>query len=228
MRNVMMKFTNWLRTRLKILKNKRFRPFCLCPPDVMFVTRGSKNSLFVVFDSLSNFGCGQWCKLWIYQSHPMCWLAGKSISFARSFLCPFIFCWMVGHFLLRIATRRRDSQGGKPHCTLFLSSCYENLCVLQLGISLATLVTTWFTLADCRWRSRYRSSDQCILSAFRSPERYNGWFREQLGQRFTLFQFISNDDRQCLKFSLKRDGKWEQGEPVCWYFFLCTPGGHFC
>ena len=34
--------------------NKRFRPFCSCPPDVMFVTRGSKNSLFFVFDSLSN------------------------------------------------------------------------------------------------------------------------------------------------------------------------------
>ena len=31
----------------KKLKNKRFRPFCLCPPDVMFVTRGSKNSLFL-------------------------------------------------------------------------------------------------------------------------------------------------------------------------------------
>ena len=31
---------------VKKLKNKRFRPFCLCPPDVMFVTRRSKNSLF--------------------------------------------------------------------------------------------------------------------------------------------------------------------------------------
>ena len=30
----------------KKLKNKRFRPFCLCLPHVMFVTRGSKNSLF--------------------------------------------------------------------------------------------------------------------------------------------------------------------------------------
>jgi hypothetical protein len=38
----------------KLKKNKRFRPFCLCPLDVMFVTRGSKNSLFYVFDSLSN------------------------------------------------------------------------------------------------------------------------------------------------------------------------------
>jgi hypothetical protein len=35
---------------VKKLKNKRFRPFCLCPPNVMFVTRGSKNSLFFVFD----------------------------------------------------------------------------------------------------------------------------------------------------------------------------------
>jgi hypothetical protein len=30
----------------KLKNNKRFRSFCLCPPDVMFVTRGSKNSLF--------------------------------------------------------------------------------------------------------------------------------------------------------------------------------------
>ena len=44
---------------LKSLKNKRLRPFCLCPPDVMFVTRGSKISLFYVFDSLSNLDCGQ-------------------------------------------------------------------------------------------------------------------------------------------------------------------------
>ena len=41
----------------------------------------------------------------------------------------------------------------------------EHLCVLQLETALATLVTTWFTLADRRWRSRYRSSDQCILNA---------------------------------------------------------------
>jgi hypothetical protein len=47
--------------------------------------------------------------------------------------------------------------------------------VLPLETALATLVTTWFTLAD---------------RDFRSPERYNGWFREQLGQRFTLFNFF--------------------------------------
>ena len=33
---------------VKKLKNKRFRPFCLCLPGVMFVTRVSKNSLFSV------------------------------------------------------------------------------------------------------------------------------------------------------------------------------------
>jgi hypothetical protein len=41
---------------------------------------------------------------------------------------------------------------------------------------------------------------------------------------FHFFEFLSNDDGQCLKFSLKRDGKWEQGETVCCPFFLCTPG----
>jgi hypothetical protein len=45
--------------KVKNLKNKRFRPFCLCLPGVMFVTRGSKNSLFSVFDFLSNLDCGQ-------------------------------------------------------------------------------------------------------------------------------------------------------------------------
>ena len=44
---------------VKKLKNKRFRPFCLCLLDVMFVTRGSKNSLFFVFDFLSNLDCDQ-------------------------------------------------------------------------------------------------------------------------------------------------------------------------
>ena len=42
-----------------IKKNKIFRPFCLCLPDVMFVPRGSKNSLFFVFNFLSNLDCGQ-------------------------------------------------------------------------------------------------------------------------------------------------------------------------
>ena len=31
---------------VKKLKKQKNRLFCLCPPDVMFVTRGSKNSLF--------------------------------------------------------------------------------------------------------------------------------------------------------------------------------------
>ena len=44
---------------VKKLKNKRFKPFCLCLPDIVFVTRGSKNFLFFVFDFLSNLDCGQ-------------------------------------------------------------------------------------------------------------------------------------------------------------------------
>ena len=42
---------------VKKLKKKRFRPFCLCLPDVMFVTRGSKNSFFFVSFS---FQLGLW------------------------------------------------------------------------------------------------------------------------------------------------------------------------
>jgi hypothetical protein len=44
---------------VKKLENKRFMPFCLCPPGVMFVTYGFKNSLFYVADSLFNLDCGQ-------------------------------------------------------------------------------------------------------------------------------------------------------------------------
>ena len=162
-------------------------PFCLCPPDVMFVTSGSKNSLFFVFDSLSNLDCGQWYTFWIYQSHLMSAPVTQNVdSRARVFFLQgrfcvhSFFCWMVGQFLLRIATRRRDSQGGKPyyvfcncHCkrsyTPFLSFCYETLVRVAIGDSTSTLVTTWFTLADRRWRSRYGNCDQCILNAFRSP-----------------------------------------------------------
>ena len=43
----------------KLKKPKRFKPFCLCPANVMFVIHGSKNSLFFVFDFLSNLDCGQ-------------------------------------------------------------------------------------------------------------------------------------------------------------------------
>ena len=53
---------------VKKFKNKRIRPFCLCPPDVMFVTRGSKNSLFCLWFS---FQLGLWpCYPWgiiVYQ-----------------------------------------------------------------------------------------------------------------------------------------------------------------
>ena len=65
---------------VKKLENKRFRPFCLCLPDVMFATCGSKNSLFSVFDFLSNLDCGQWYKFWICQSHPMSAPATQSVD----------------------------------------------------------------------------------------------------------------------------------------------------
>jgi hypothetical protein len=68
---------------VKKLKNKRFRPFCLCLPDVMFVTRGFKSSLFFVFDFRSNLDCGQWYKFWICQSHH-----GHSSDLTKKTLLP--------------------------------------------------------------------------------------------------------------------------------------------
>jgi hypothetical protein len=43
------------------------------------------------------------------------------------------------------------------------------------------------------------------------PKHYNGWFREQLGQRFTFLNFFTNDDGQCqrlgdLRHHFKRRG----------------------
>jgi hypothetical protein len=46
----------------------------------MFVTRGSNNSLFFVFDSLSNLDCGQWYTFWICQIHPMSAPATQSVD----------------------------------------------------------------------------------------------------------------------------------------------------
>ena len=65
---------------VKKLKNKRFRPFCLCLPGVMFVTRGSKSSLFSVFDFLSNLDCGQCYTFWICQNLPMSAPATQSVD----------------------------------------------------------------------------------------------------------------------------------------------------
>jgi hypothetical protein len=41
------------------IKNTKDLDLFLCLPDVMFVTCGSKNSLFFVFDFLFNLDCGQ-------------------------------------------------------------------------------------------------------------------------------------------------------------------------
>ena len=123
-----------------------------------------------------------------------CWLMGKSLFRKVTSVSIHSFVeWLdTFSYVLRSADvtvkevnhiRRFAIDIAKDLVLLSCRLAMERLCVLQLE----TLVTTWFTLADRRWRSRYRSSDQCILNAFRSPERYNGWFREQPGQRFTFF-----------------------------------------
>ena len=68
-----------------------------------------------------------------------------------------------------------------------MSSCYGTL--VRVAIRDSTCNACHHMVYTGR-PSRYRSSDQCILNAFRSPERYNGWFRKQLGQRFTFFNFF--------------------------------------
>ena len=115
------------------------------------------------------------------------WIVVNDIHFGSTKVIQWVPRWLTFSYVLRPAdvTVKEVNHIG---CfaiyiakDLVLLSCrlaMEHLCVLQLETTLATLVTTWLTLADRRWRSRYRSSDQCILNGFRSPERYNGWFRE--------------------------------------------------
>jgi hypothetical protein len=180
----------------------------------MFLTRGSKNSLFSVFDFLFNLDCGQWYKFgspkvfqWVPRRHKLL-THGKSVFFVRSLLCPLILLlngWTLSpthcpfsYVLLPADVTVKEENYirclaidiAKYFILLSCRLAMEHLCVLQLDTALATLVTTWFTLADRWWRSRYCWSDQCILNAFMSPELYNGWFREQLGQRFTFFNFF--------------------------------------
>ena len=85
----------------KLKKNKRFRPFCLCPPDVMFVTRRSKISLFFIFDSLSSLDCGyKYYSLWfdkflfINMRHFIC-LRKNGIA------CVFLFSMRLYSYLLK-------------------------------------------------------------------------------------------------------------------------------
>ena len=188
--------------------NDEFRPFCLCPSDVMFVTRESKNSLFYVFDSLSNLDCGQWYTFWTWQSHPISAPVTQSVVHGQERLfCKvtsvsiysFVEWFDTFSYVLRPADvtvkgvshiRRFAINIAKDLILLYCRPAMEHLCALQLETAHATLVTTWFTLVDPRWRSIYRSSNQCILNAFKSPERYNGWFRQHLGQRFTFFNFF--------------------------------------
>ena len=135
---------------VKKLKNKRFRPFCLCLPGVMFVTRGSKNSLFlsliffptwIVVNDI-NFGSAKVFQ-WVPRRHKVLTHGQERLFRKVTSVSIHFFYWMVGHFPLRIATR---SQRVKPHkvfcnwhCkrsyTLFLSSCYATLVRVVIGDS---------------------------------------------------------------------------------------------
>ena len=142
---------------------------------------------FFFFDF--SFQLGLWSMIYILdlpKSSNECpgdtkwWLMGKSVFFVKPLLCPFILLLDTFSYVL-LPADVTVKEVNHIRCfaidianDLMLLSCrlaMEHLCVLQLETALATLVTTWFTLADRRWRSRYRSSDQCIINAFRSPDR---------------------------------------------------------
>ena len=152
----------------KLKNNERFRPFCLCFPDVMLVTRGSKNSLFFVFDSLSNLDCSHDINFgsikviqWVPRRHKVL-THGKERLFRKitSVSIHSFVEWLdTFSYVLRPADvtvkeinhiRCFAIAIAKDRILLSCRLTMERLCVLQLETALATLVTTWYTLADRR------------------------------------------------------------------------------
>ena len=146
----------------------------------------------------------------------------------------------VSSNLLRIATRRRDSQGGKP-----------TLGVLQLTLLTILysflVVLLWNICAWCYWRQHLQrlsphglhwpTVDEGLdttaltsvsLKLLGRRNAKTGGSGNNLHSISLFFNFFPMMTDNSWNFLPNRDGKWEQGEPVCWYFFLCTPGGHFC
>jgi hypothetical protein len=193
----------------------------------MFVTRRSKNFLFFVFDSLSNLDCGQWYKFCIYQSHPMSAPATQSVdsqgrvSFVRKVISVSIHSFVEWLDTFSYALRPADvtvKEVNHIRCFaidiakyIVLLSCrvaMGHVCVLQLEISLSTLVTTWFTLLICF--SLYSSRSFLLISlAFENPlsitlslyPRLFKWWRKSLNVclvvsamdhiRFTLMAWLN-------------------------------------
>ena len=150
---------------IKKLKYKRFRPFCLCPPDVMFVTRGSKISLFYVLILFPtwivvngiNFGSDKVIQ-WVHRRHKVlthgqerlfCKVTSVSIHSFVEWLDAFSYVlWHAPVTVKEVNHIRRFAiYIAKDLILLSCRLAMGHLCVLQLETSLATLVTTrlWFT-----------------------------------------------------------------------------------
>jgi hypothetical protein len=104
----------------------------------MFVTRGYKNSLFFVFDSLSNLDCGQWYKIWIYQSHPITHWRHQVLTHGQERLYRKVTSVSIHSFVEWLDT-----------------FCYvlrpEDV-TLQTILCFFSIVLLWNTCACCNWR----------------------------------------------------------------------------
>ena len=197
-------------------------------------SRIQKLSFFCLWFS---FQLGLWSMIYIldlpkssneYPGDTKCWLTCKSVFFARSLLCPFI-------LLLNVCTLSPTycdpqtwvKEVNNIRCFaiditkyLILLSCrlaMEHLCVLQLEAALATLVTTWFTLADRRWRSRYHSSDQCILNVAGTLQRV---VQGTIWPAFHFFNFFPMMTDNACNFPLRRMVSENKGNPFVDLFFF--------
>jgi hypothetical protein len=202
---------------VKKLINKGFRPFWLCLPGVMFVTHGFKNSLqhAQVFHSKTTGNeykifCNVNCKTPNVAYLLDCHVCGSQhVNMGNPFVDHFFFVlqevisvnftglWKPTLYNFVIISLRRPKSikdtlvravVSRPSSTVGqCKSCGDKRCNCCLQLQHAQVLYSKTTGKEYKI---FCSSDQCILNAFRSPERYSGWFREQLGQRFTFFNFF--------------------------------------
>jgi hypothetical protein len=145
----------------------------------MFVTRGSKTSLFYVFDSLSNLDCGQCYIFWIWQSHPMSATATQSVDslerasfLVRSLLCPFII--LLNGWTLSPTYCDPQTWQTRRYTTLgVLQLTLQNI-VYSFPVGLL-----WNTCACCNW----------IYITYRTLKRKHG--NNNVFKYYIFFMFIS-------------------------------------
>ena len=184
----------------------------------MFVTRRSKNSLFYVFDSFSNLDCGQWYKFWIWQSSnefpgdTKCWNHGEER----------LFC-MVTSVSIHSFVEWLDTFSYVLRPADVTVKEVNHIRCFAIDIAKDPVVLLWNTCACCNWRQHLQrlsphglhwptvdeglDTAALISVSFMLLGRRNLQWVVQgtTWSAFHFFQFLSNDDGQCLQI-LSKEG----------------------